>query len=72
MKFQPYPNPKWSWNILLVSSLQLKSLIELQSVGNASLPIIAILLYLVFDKGRTSLSFFNNTLLWPAASFFFN
>jgi hypothetical protein len=37
--------------------------IELQSVGNASLPIIAILLYLVFDKGRTLFSFFNNTLL---------
>ena len=72
MKIQPYPNPKWSWNILLVSSLQLQSPIELQSVGNASLPIITILLYLVFDKGRTLFSFFNNTLLWPAASFFFN
>ena len=65
---EPYPNPKWPWNILLVSSLQLQSPIELQLDGNASFPIIAILLYLVFDKGRTSFSFFNNTLLWPAAS----
>jgi hypothetical protein len=42
----------------------------LQSVGNASLPIIVILLYLDFNKGRTLLSFFNNTLLWPVSSRF--
>ena len=67
---EPYPNPKWPWNIWLLVSLQLQSLIELQSVGNASLPIIVILLYLDFDKGRTLLSFFNNTLLWPVSSRF--
>ena len=67
---EPYPKVKCPLKILSLSFLQLQSPSLIQGLSKASFPIIAIVLLDIFFIGKVSFSFFNNILLWVAASLF--